>query len=933
MDFINNAKRLKKLNFLHKTAALVIAGVCIISIMMSGTTAWYDFSQRVTNLFSGSGASQYSAVLTKYEKDVDGNATDNTATGAEFYLYKVNDDGEDTQIGAAYITDENGQISVDGLASGEYYFYETRPADGYTYDTNDSGDVKGYDFTASPETSDENKTIQVTAYNKRLYGNLTISKTAENVDGSYLSEEQKNTQFEFTVTFSDGGTYTYSIGSGNEQAISSGGKIYLTHGQTAVIENLPVGLQYTITETPAKGYTISSKNSAGNIPNGDVEAEFTNTYRETETKTGSLSIGKEVTGDIGDTEKEFEFTVTFAGTGTYQYSVDGGEPITAEDTDTIIITLKHGETAVFIDLPVGLGYTVLETDYSGDGYTATVEKAQGYIIRQGSEVKFNNNRSEEAPETGALTVSKAVTGDGAETNKEFQFTITFDDVGTYQYSIDGGEVQTAENTDTITFALKHGETAEFIDLPVGLDYTVSEDDYSGDGYTASIQSISGTIAGAETARVNVVNEKTIEVIETGTLTVKKVVEGEITEGDRDKAFNFTLIVDDEETKFTLKDGEEKSFEIPVGSTYMVDEDNYYADGYSTSVTNGFGTAAKESITAVVTNTYIGAVTVEISGEKTWNMSADETAELPGSITVYLKNGDTVANEQIVTADDSGSWTYTFTADKYDGEGNEIIYTVDEANIENYEKTIDGYNITNTYVPSEMISFTVTKVWKDDSLDDRPGSVQIQLYRGGSTYGDLISLSAENDWTYTWAGLEADADWTVDEPEVPEGYTKTVTGSAEDGFTITNTFGSAGGDTVIISGQKTWVHGTNPKDNRPDSIIIYIKNGDYVEKQKVITAEDNWSWSFALPKYDNAGNEIKYTIDEANVSGYTKTVNGYNITNEYKKDSSPGSSSNKSDNRPKTGDNFSPLWWLLLAVSGGGLLSIPLYRRKQKRSSR
>ena len=247
MDFINNAKRLKKLNFLHKAAVLIIAGVCILSVMISSTTAWYDFSQRVTNLFSGSGTSQYSAVLTKYEKDVDGNVTDHTVTGAGFYLYKANGDGEDTQIGAAYTTDQNGQIFVDGLASGEYYFYETAPTDGYTYDTSDSQDVKRYDFTASSETSDENNTIHVTAYNKRLYGDLIISKTVENVDGSYLLEEQKNTQFEFTVTFSEDGTYTYSIDSGDGQAISSGSKIYLTHGQTAVIKNLPVGLQYTIT--------------------------------------------------------------------------------------------------------------------------------------------------------------------------------------------------------------------------------------------------------------------------------------------------------------------------------------------------------------------------------------------------------------------------------------------------------------------------------------------------------------------------------------------------------------------------------------------------------------------------------------------------------------------------------------------------------------
>ena len=70
--------------------------------------------------------------------------------------------------------------------------------------------------------------------------------------------------------------------------------------------------------------------------------------------------------------------------------------------------------------------------------------------------------------------------------------------------------------------------------------------------------------------------------------------------------------------------------------------------------------------------------------------------------------------------------------------------------------------------------------------------------------------------------------------------------------------------------------------------------------RVVTEDDNWRWVFSdLPKY-REGREIRYTIKEDGVRGYTATVDGYNVTNVY---------------APPTGDTARPaLWIALLALS-------------------
>ena len=76
-------------------------------------------------------------------------------------------------------------------------------------------------------------------------------------------------------------------------------------------------------------------------------------------------------------------------------------------------------------LPADLVYTVTEADYTTvDGYTTEPETRElsGTIVNKGDhKADFVNKRY-----VNDLTVSNTVTGDGAELDKPFKYTVTFD---------------------------------------------------------------------------------------------------------------------------------------------------------------------------------------------------------------------------------------------------------------------------------------------------------------------------------------------------------------------------------------------------------------------------------------------------------------------------------------------------------------------------
>ena len=86
------------------------------------------------------------------------------------------------------------------------------------------------------------------------------------------------------------------------------------------------------------------------------------------------------------------------------------------------------------------------------------------------------------------------------------------------------------------------------------------------------------------------------------------------------------------------------------------------------------------------------------------------------------------------------------------------------------------------------------------------------------------------------------------------------------------------ETIEVSGTKTWDDNNNAHKNRPESIIIYLSADGEVVETKTVTEKDNWTYEFkGLDKYKD-GKEIKYTISEEKVAGYTTEVKGYDVEN-------------------------------------------------------
>lgn len=93
-----------------------------------------------------------------------------------------------------------------------------------------------------------------------------------------------------------------------------------------------------------------------------------------------------------------------------------------------------------------------------------------------------------------------------------------------------------------------------------------------------------------------------------------------------------------------------------------------------------------------------------------------------------------------------------------------------------------------------VDVTVKKEWsaQNDTKKAHPKSVQIKLLRDG-VWIETATLNEQNGWSWTFKGLPEHKDGYLDtksvysvEEVVPEGYNAQVTGSAEDGFTVTNT---------------------------------------------------------------------------------------------------------------------------------------------------
>lgn len=322
---------------------------------------------------------------------------------------------------------------------------------------------------------------------------------------------------------------------------------------------------------------------------------------------GNLTVSKSVVGET-NSATAFTFTVTLGDTrlnGTY------GDMNFTNGVATV--TLKAGESATAMHLPVGTTYQVAET--SNADYASTATGTSGAIAKdETATAAFTNTRLYK------LTVSKTVSGQAADASQPFTLQVTLKDAsgtplsGNYAYTggsvSDSGATAPADGTiafgadGTGTVTLTGGQQVTIAGIPSGTVYTVEEVASNEDNalkYDVTYNGAQTVPSGTLSADATVAVTNTVQV---GTLSVAKHVEGEV---NSTRNFNFTVTLggsgenltgtygdmefSNGEAHFTLADGETKTAsDLPAGATYEVTEESN--DSYTTTSEKAKGTIAK-----------------------------------------------------------------------------------------------------------------------------------------------------------------------------------------------------------------------------------------------------------------------------------------------------------------------------------------------------
>ena len=499
----------------------------------------------------------------------------------------------------------------------------------------------------------------------------------------------------------------------------------------------------------------------------------------------------------------------------YADDVDTGKTVTLnaannwEDTFTNLRKYKPGTTTE-------IKYTVKEDAVANYNGVVSGDMATGFTITNTNTEKTTVKVTKAWVGTPAASVTIKLLADGTE--KE-TVTLTATDNWTHtftnldKYATDGHEIA----------------------------YTVDETPVA--GYTKDISGTAATgftVKNTNTATINIPVTKTWVGTAGTSATIKLLADGAEKE-------TVTLTAADNWThtfsnlpKFDATDGHE--------IVYTVDEVDVpnYTKGISGTAATGF----------TVTNTITGKVSVPVT--KVWVGPQASSAK----VTLFADG----VEKDSVTLNAANGWAHTFTnLDKYNN-GTEIVYTVTEEPIANYDSVVtgnaaNGFTVTNTN--TEKTAVDVTKTW----VGTPAASVTIKLFADGIEK-ETVTLTAADNWTHTFANLDkyaADGHeivYTVDETPVTD-YTKAISGDAANGFTITNTITGK----VNIPVTKVWV---GPEASSA-KVTLYA---DGVEKDSVtLNAANNWVHVFAnLDKYNN-GTEIVYTLTEEPISNYDSAITG------------------------------------------------------------
>ena len=412
-------------------------------------------------------------------------------------------------------------------------------------------------------------------------------------------------------------------------------------------------------------------------------------------------------------------------------------------------------------------------------YSVKEVKVPAYYTVDKEEAEFVDGKAtltnKRTPETTEVTVKK-VWDDAKNQDGLRPTTITLHLLANgekVQTSTVSGEGETWSHTFTNLPVYKNGQK---------IIYTVTEDIVA--NYTATIDGTTIT--------------NTYKPGKTSLTVTKKWDDAENQDGLRPKTIKVQLYADGQKLgkEVELSEGNKWSYtfsdldEKKDGKTiqYTVKETKV-PEGYTQTV------EATNPGQVVISNTHTPSKT-RVQVIKKWDDANNQDGIRPASITVRLYK-DGAPTDQTLELSEANQWYGTFENLDVNAAGKALNYTVKEENVpEGYTLSIDDKDpahlvLTNKHEPN-VTQVQVTKKWDDGDDKDglRPKTIKVQLYADGKKAGEVVELSVDNKWTYTFTDLVEKANgkaisYTVEEVDVPEGYQVSKIDDGKGNVVLTN----------------------------------------------------------------------------------------------------------------------------------------------------
>ena len=314
-------------------------------------------------------------------------------------------------------------------------------------------------------------------------------------------------------------------------------------------------------------------------------------------------------------------------------------------------------------------------------------------------------------------------------------------------------------------------------------------------------------------------------------------------------------------KVTGSNGFEQTYELTKDNNWNIDTqdlplkqpngvDITYT-GSEVETPNYHSQMTKLNDTYTFTNTVYGEKEVVVNIE--WETPDPDT--IPNEVEIVLTgNGKSFANK--VNTNTTTHQTTSFTVPAYDVDGNEIDYIATENAVKDYTTTYpDKTTVHNKYDP-EMKTLTVTKSWLDNNntYNTRPAQLTFNILRNGLPFTS-VSVSAP-----LWQAevnvpcsdkSGAEYQYTIEEQEV-SGYESKV-----EEFVATNTLVGLTEKTLHI------VYEGVSEENEPETVEVQLKANEKVIQTQTIDKTKEYTFK-ELPKYDENGTEIVYTVEEVKI---------------------------------------------------------------------